>query len=146
MPALADLPVGHTFPPISFTVDAEKSRAYRAATGDALALYEEQSAVPPLAVAALALGALMEVIDLPDGTLHGNETLQAHAAVPVGAALTCAPAVTRNSTRAGMVFTTFEFVVSHEDKPVITARATVLYPASESSLSPKSERGLGGEV
>jgi hypothetical protein len=128
VPALADLPVGHTFPPITFTVDAEKSRAYRAATGDSLTVYDEQNAVPPLAVAALALGALMEVIDLPDGTLHGNETLQAHAAVPVGATLTCAPTVTRNSTRAGAVFTTFEFVVSHNGAPVITSRAAVLYP------------------
>ena len=129
MSVLADLPVGHTFDPITFTVDAEKSRAYREATGDSLALYDECKAVPPLAVAALALGALMELIDLPDGTLHGNETLQAHAAVPEGATLTCSPAVTRNSTRAGMVFTTFEFVVAHQGRTVITSRATVLYPA-----------------
>ena len=129
MSALADLPVGHTFEPIAFTVDAEKSRAYRSATGDTLTIYDEQKAVPPLAVAALALGALMEVIDLPDGTLHGNETLQAHAIVPEGAELTCSPTVTRNSTRAGMVFTTFEFVIAHNDMPVVTSRATVLYPA-----------------
>jgi acyl dehydratase len=127
--ALADLPVGHTFAPISFTVTPEASRAYRDATGDTLSLYDEQNAVPPLAVAAFALGALMEVIDLPDGTLHGNESLQAHAVVPVGAALTCIPTVTRNSTRAGTVFTTFEFEITHEGAPVITARATVLYPA-----------------
>lgn len=129
MTALADLPVGHTFDPITFTVDAEKSRAYREATGDSLSIYEERKAVPPLAVAALALGALMEVIALPDGTLHGNETLQAHAVVPEGATLTCTPTVTRNSTRQGMVFTTFEFVVAHEGTPVVTSRATVLFPA-----------------
>ena len=129
MSALANLPVGHTFDPITFIVDAETSRAYRDATGDALPLYDQHGAVPPLAVAALALGALMEVIALPDGTLHGNESLQAHAIVPVGAALTCLPTVTRNSTRQGMVFTTFEFVVSNQGEPAITARATVLYPA-----------------
>lgn len=129
MSTLADLPVGHTFEPISFMVDAERSRAYRAATGDTLGLYDERNAVPPLAVAALALGALMEVIDLPDGTLHGNESMQAHALVPAGATLTCTPTVTRNSTRAGMVFTTFEFDIAHEGASVLTARATVLYPA-----------------
>ena len=129
MPALADLPAGHAFPEITFTVDAEKSRAYREATGDRLALYDEQNAVPPLAVAALALGALMEVIELPDGTLHGNESLEAHAAVPAGATLRCTPAVTRNATRAGMVFTTFEFVITREGKPVISARSTVLFPS-----------------
>jgi hypothetical protein len=123
------LPVGHTFEPITFTVDAAKSRAYRDATGDDLPLYDSLDAVPPLAVAALALGALMEVIDLPDGTLHGNETLQAHAIVPAGAALSCVPTVTRNSTRAGMVFLTFEFVISHEGAPVIIARSAVLFPA-----------------
>ena len=72
MSSLAELPVGHRFEPISFTVDADKTRAYLDATRDTLPLYEELNAVPPLAVAALALGALMEVIELPDGTLHGN--------------------------------------------------------------------------
>jgi hypothetical protein len=132
VPALADLPAGHTFDPISFTVDAAKSLAYRAATGDPLSLYDDANAVPPLAVAAFALGALMEVIELPDGTLHGNETLQAHALAPVGSTFTCAPTVTRNATRAGMVFITFEFVVSHADTPVVTARSTVLFPAAPS--------------
>ncbi len=129
MSALSELPVGHTFDAITFTVDAERSRAYRDATGDSLSLYDEQSAVPPLAVAALALGALMEVIALPPGTLHGNESLQAHAPVPVGEELTCLTTVTRNSTRAGNVFTTFEFQVSHNGAAMITSRATVLYPA-----------------
>jgi acyl dehydratase len=127
--ALSELPVGHTFDPITFTVDAERARAYREATGDSLGVYDEQNAVPPLAVAAFALGALMEVIALPPGTLHGNETLQAHAPVPIGAELVCVPTVTRNSTRQGNVFTTFEFQVTHAGVPMITSRATVLYPA-----------------
>ena len=129
MPSLADLPVGHTFEPINFAVDSEKSRAYREATGDSLPLYSELNAVPPLAVAALALGALMEVVELPDGTLHGNETLRAHALVPVGANLSCTPTIIRNSTRAGTVFITFEFEISHEGATVITSRAAVLFPA-----------------
>ena len=129
MTSLAVLPAGHSFEPIAFSVDAERSRAYRAATGDTLPLYDESNAVPPLAVAALALGALMEVIDLPDGTLHGNQSLEAHAAVPVGAQLVCTPTITRNATRAGMVFTTFEFAITHEGAPAVTSRATVLYPA-----------------
>jgi hypothetical protein len=127
--ALADLPAGYAFPSISFIVDGEQSRAYRAATGDTLPLYDEQNAVPPLAVAALALGALMEVIDLPDGTLHGNESMEVHAVVPAGAVLHCTPMVTRNATRAGMVFTTFEFVITYEVAPAVTARSTVLFPA-----------------
>ena len=129
MSALADLPTGHTFEPVAFTVDAARSRAYRDATGDALAVYDEHKAVPPLAVAAFALGALMEVIDLPGGTLHGNESLQAHAPVPMGAELRCTPTITRNSTRAGTVFITFEFEITHEGAPVITSRAAVLFPA-----------------
>ena len=39
-------------------------------------VYDGLNAVPPLAVAAFALGELMKVIELPDGTLHGNESLQ----------------------------------------------------------------------
>ncbi len=126
MSALSDFPVGHTFEPITFTVDAERSRAYREATGDTLPLYDEQDAVPPLAVAAFALGALMTVIDLPDGTLHVNESLQAHAPVPVGADADCTPTVTRSSMRAGTVFTTFELLSRTTVRRWSPSRATVL--------------------
>ena len=126
---LPDLPAGHVFQPISFAVDAEKSRAYRQAVGDNLAVYDQESAVPPLAVAALALGALLEHVSLPEGTLHANESLQAHESVPVASPLECEAQIIQRSVRGGRVVSVLLSEIKLEGRTVITTRATVIGPA-----------------
>jgi acyl dehydratase len=123
---LTELPAGHEFEAMTLTLDAERSRAYRAATGDALPVYDEQDAVPPLAVAAFALGVLLESVGLPPGTLHANETVRAHLVVPAGATVECRARVAQRSLRAGRVFVVLESEIMLEGAPAITSRATVL--------------------
>jgi hypothetical protein len=129
---LTELPAGHEFPPISISLDAERCRAYRDATGDTLSDYDELGAVPPLAVAAFALGALLESVGLPPGTLHANESLQARRAVPVGSIVECRARVAQRSQRGGWVVTVLESDMLLEGQSAIFARATVLCPAEAS--------------
>lgn len=129
-PLLTDLPAGHVFEPIRFSIDAAKSSAYRAATADGLSIYDEEGAVPPLAVAALALGALLERVGLPPGTLHASESLQAEAAVPVGATLECRARLTQRSQRAGWTVSVLDSEIVLDGRAAVKARATVLSPAS----------------
>ena len=126
---LTELPAGHEFEAMSLTLDAERSRAYRAATGDTLPVYDEQDAAPPLAVAAFALGLLLESVGLPPGTLHANETVRAHQVVPAGATVECRARVAQRSLRAGRVFVVLESEITLEGAPAITTRATVLCEA-----------------
>jgi hypothetical protein len=129
---LTELPAGHVFPPISIVADAERCRAYRAATGDTLSVYDEQPAVPPLAVAAFALGALLQSVGLPPGTLHANESLQARELVPVGATVECHARVAQRSQRGGWVVTVLESDMLLDGESAVFARATVLCPAEAS--------------
>jgi acyl dehydratase len=129
---LTQLPAGHTFAPISIQLDAARSRAYRDATGDALTIYHEQGVVPPLAVAAFALGALLESVGLPPGTLHANESLQAHRVVPVGSTVECRARVAQRSQRGGWFVTVLESELLLEGDVAVFARATVLCPAEAS--------------
>jgi acyl dehydratase len=117
---------------MSFTVDAARARAYVAATGDPLSLYENEGAVPPLAVAALALGSLLEAVGLPDGTLHANETMRAQATVPAGSTLQCNARLAQRSQRGGWVVTALESEITLDGKTVLTTRATVMCPAEPS--------------
>jgi acyl dehydratase len=126
---LTDFPAGHEFEAITMTLDAARSRAYRDATGDSLALYDEQDAVPPLAVAAFALGALLESVGLPPGTLHANEYVRAHRPVPVDATVECRARVAQRSVRAGRVFIALESEIMLDGAPAVTTRATVLCEA-----------------
>src|SRR5688572_10865717 len=117
---------------MTFVVDADTSRAYRAATGDTLPVYDTEAAAPPLAVAALALGALLEAVGLPDGTLHANESIRVRQAVPVGSTLVCNARLAQRSSRGGWVVTALESEITLEGRPVLTTRATVMCPAEPS--------------
>ena len=127
---LTDLTAGHVFPPIQFSVDAARARAYLAATGDSLGLYERENVAPPLAVAALALGALLQEVSLPDGTLHASEALTCAATVPLGAALECRATLTQRSVRAGYVVSVLDSDIVLNGATALSTRATVLSPAS----------------
>lgn len=127
---LTDLSAGHTFDPITFTVDSERARAYRAAAGDTLSLYDVSGVLPPLAVAALALGALLEHVSLPPGTLHASESVSFKAPVPAGARLECRASLAQRSQRAGWIVSVLDSEISHDGRVAVTARATVLSPVS----------------
>jgi acyl dehydratase len=126
---LTDLPAGHEFEALSIVLDAARSRAYCEATDDTLPLYEEQDAVPPLAVAAFALGALLERVGLPPGTLHANEFVRVHQPVPAGSTVECRARVAQRSLRAGRVFIVLESEIRLEGVAAVTTRATVLCEA-----------------
>jgi hypothetical protein len=126
---LTDLQAGHSFETIKFVIDRERSQAYLAAIGDRLTLYNENEAVSPLAVAALALGALLEKVSLPPGTLHANESLSVHETVPVGTKLQCEARLAQRSARGGWIVSVLESEIRVAGRVAVSTRATVLSPA-----------------
>jgi hypothetical protein len=129
---LTDLAAGHVFEPIVFTVDAGKARAYRNAVGDTNPFYEVEGLVPPLALAALTLGALLNQVGLPPGTLHVNESMESHRAVAVGTSVECRATLAQRSQRAGWIVSVLDSQISLDGAPALSARATVLSPAEPS--------------
>jgi mannose/cellobiose epimerase-like protein (N-acyl-D-glucosamine 2-epimerase family) len=130
-PTLTELLAGHSFEAMSIVMDAARCRAYRDATGDALDVYDAQSAVAPLAVAAFALGALLESVGLPPGTLHANESLRARRAVPVGSTVECRSRVAQRSQRGGWIVTVLESDALLDGESAVFSRATVLCPTEQ---------------
>ena len=108
----------------------EESRV--AASGDDLALYEEAQVAPSLAVAAFALGALLESVSLPAGSLHASENVRFKAPVPIDAQVECRAVLVQRSVRGGYVVSVLESEIVHNGNTAITARATVMSPASTS--------------
>lgn len=129
--SLTGLEAGHSFASTTFTISAAMSRAYRVATGDAQDPAYSASAgnaVPPLAVAALALGELLKLVALPEGSLHASESLQFHAPVQEGAVLECRARLAHRSVRAGWVVSVLETDLYDGETCAVNARATVLSP------------------
>jgi len=127
---LTHLPKGHEFPRTAFDLTVQDVSRYLDAVEDTNVMYGERALAPPLAVAARALGALLDVLELPAGTLHTGQEVEAHAGVPVGARLTLGGRIAQRSERAGLVISVIEFEVTPagSEAPALTGRTTVMAP------------------
>ncbi len=131
---LPDLPKGHRFSELSFQARAGEVAQYLEAVKDANEIYLERGLAPPLAVAARALGKLLELIELPAGTLHTGQEVEAHAKVPLDATLTLRGSIAQRSERAGLIISVIEFAVTPAGSAnaAVTGRTTVMVPATAS--------------
>jgi hypothetical protein len=125
---VSDLPRGHAFAPVAFSLSHHDIDAYLRATGDATAYLD---AVPPLAVVALALRALQEQLSLPAGALHTGQEAEQVSEARAGETLTLSGRVAQRSERQGMVISVLEYEVTGEAGGVIVrARTTLMAPAA----------------
>jgi len=123
---VTSLPKGHAFARVRFTIDRAQAAAYLEATGDTT---DYGDALPPLAVVALALGALQEQIALPEGALHTGQEVEHRMPATAGEALELRGQVAMRSERQGFVITALDYTVSGVHGDVVTARTTIMAPA-----------------
>jgi acyl dehydratase len=139
LPSLADLPRGHDIPVATFRLGADDTRRYLEAVEDRTGAYGEgpdrPTWVPPLAVAALALRAILEQVELPAGALHTGQEVEFRRPVPVGSLLRPRARVAQRSEMRGAVISVVEFDVAAEGSPdpAVVGRATVMMPPQEAS-------------
>ena len=128
---LTELAAGYVFEPITFTISGDDARAYREAVGEKLPVSSPaRGLVPPLAVAALALGKLLTQVRLPLGSLHATESLEFHSTVPDGSELECRARLSQRSVRAGWVVSVLDSDTFLNGAPAVSARATILSPVT----------------
>ena len=135
MTTLAALEKGHEFPPASFDLSEEWVDAYVASVGDEAIGALDGGFVPPMAVAALAIRALLEQASLPPGTLHVGQELAFTAPVRLGETLTVAARIASRGKRAGWALIAVELRVAGDDRAVMTGRATLSFPAAEGTAA-----------
>jgi acyl dehydratase len=137
LPGLADLPRGHEIPVAGFGLHADDVRRYLEAVEDHTGAYGEGADgpawVPPLAVAALTLRAVLEQVVLPAGALHTGQEVEFRRPVPVGSSLQPRARVAQRSEMRGAVISVVEFDVAEEGlaDPAVIGRATVMMPPQE---------------
>jgi hypothetical protein len=137
LPNVADLPRGHELPAARFRLSADDVRRYLEAVEDRSSAYglgpDGPAWVPPLAVAALALRAILEQVELPPGALHASQEVEFRRPVPVGASLHSRARVAQRSEMRGAVISVIEFDVTEEgaSAPAVVGRATIMAPGGE---------------
>jgi acyl dehydratase len=120
---------GDELPPARFELTRDWVDAYVNAVGDDAIANLGSDAVPPMAVAALSVRALIESSPLPPGTLHASQELAFHRPVRVGEEIAAGAKVISRGERAGWVLMNIELDVRAAGERAMTGRAMITFPA-----------------
>ena len=100
---------------------------YVSATDDSSQIYMENKVVPPLALSSKVLGRLLEVLDLPAGTIHSLQEIQSLESVSIGERIEGLASVSQTRRRQNLEFTTVEYSLTNSIGQVVqTGKTTVL--------------------
>ena len=107
----------------------EKLRQYLAAVGDPPELYLQHGLAPPLALSAYALGALLDKLNLPPGTIHSTQEMAVAAPVAIGQEISGRAVLERPRRRGGWQFITVTYALQDNSGVTVqTGKTTVLTP------------------
>ena len=126
----ANIEPGYIISSASYTFSAEDVEAYLAATGDDGALTRDANTIPPMAVAALSMGAINDDISFPDGAVHVSQQMEFRGAVKVGESVVCTSTVLARRRRGSFNMLTLGIEVKNDMGAVLYyGRTTVLLPS-----------------
>ena len=115
-----------------WTVTEDKVKGYLEAVDDVQELYLELGLAPPLALCAYALGALLDKMSLPAGTIHSIQEMEVVGATTIGQEVYGEAAPERPRSRGGLKFTTVVYTLRDGEGEVVQrGKTTVLTPAGE---------------
>lgn len=133
MQTLASAQKGHEFSTAEFELSPDWVSAYVTAVEDGAIASLGADAVPPMAVAALAIRALLEGAGLPAGAIHVGQELAFRRAARAGDRLAVKASVASRGERAGWVLMGVDISVESGADEVMSGRAVVTFPAGEAS-------------
>ena len=120
----------------SWQLTEERILQYLEAVGDSPELYLRHGLAPPLALSAYALGALLEKLNLPPGTIHSLQEMEAAGPVALGQEIIGRAVLERPRQRAGLQFTTVTYTLQDDGGATVqTGKTTVLTPALDDADS-----------
>ncbi len=125
---VADLQKGHEFPSVQFDLSRDWVDQYVAAVGDSAIGTVGPDAVPPMAIAALSVRALLEHAGLAPGTIHAGQELAFHRTAAVGDRIAVGARVASRGERQGWVLMSIDLSAGTEVGPVMSGRATITFP------------------
>lgn len=125
--SLADLPKGHEFAETKFEIKPDWAAEYRAAVEDQTSAPAD---LPPLALAAFSIRALLDQAALPGGAVHVSQDLSFVNHAEIGGAVVARARVASRGERQGWVLMGIELAIEDEDgKSMMSGRATITFPA-----------------
>lgn len=104
---------------------------YLEAVADSSPIYTQLNAAPPMALAAHVLGALIEKLSLPPGTIHATQELECMSMITLGQEVSCTATLSRPLQRGEWSFVAAQFtVVGQGGEALLAGKSTVMVPHS----------------
>ena len=126
---LADLPVGHVFGPISFTVTGPQADAYRSATRGRVLSEALTDIVHPLQLDAVAIANLISSLGIVENrieTVHAGQQLTVHRAIKPDETVKCVSTLKSNNLRRGSRWATVESTFTDASGVTVAESASTL--------------------
>ena len=114
-----------------WTVTREAVAAYIEATSDLDEPYGELGAAPPLAIAAWALGVLLEKLSLPPGAIHASQELEWSRPARMAERLHCTALPGNPTQRGELQFITVSFAVHGAQGDTILSGKSIVIAQAE---------------
>lgn len=131
---LSRVRAGFAFPPQTISLDAATVAAYVGAVEDPSPAYRgAEAVVPPLAILALAMRGLTDLLTRHPGATHASQSLAVLHPVPVGSTVTAELTVRTRSERRGFAALILEARVLNADVPVLEGDMLLMVPLGEGS-------------
>ncbi len=131
---LTQVQAGFAFPTQAITLDSATVDAYVRAVEDSSPAYRGVGAVvPPLAILALAMRGLTDLLTRHPGSTHASQAVTVIRPVPVGSTVTAALTVRTRSERRGFAALILEARVSNATLPVLEGEMLLMVPLSGGS-------------
>jgi hypothetical protein len=123
--------VGFEFPAKSYKLELGMISDYLKAVGETNPMFLAENLVPPMAVTAFAMAALIEGMTLPSGTIHVSQELEFTSLVKVGDTISCRSKVSRKTDRGGLhIMATDITVLNQFQEKVLTGKVGFVLPGA----------------
>ena len=127
--AYTELEEGYEFPKSSFFLDSSLVRSYVEVVGEDSALYQNTSFVPPMAIAALAMAALSDLVLFPPGVLHVSQEVEFFNIANVNDVLVSQARVTRKQRRGTLNLMAIELhIIAKGDIKILVGKTEFIVP------------------
>ena len=91
--------------------------------------YTRSGMVPPVAISSLVIGALLEKLGLPSGTIHSLQEIETICPALIGDLLRASAVIGQSRQRGNLKFVTVDYSVNNAaGEEVQVGRSTVLVP------------------
>ncbi len=125
----SQLEVGYEFPSATYHLSSTDVSAYLKATGETDRLFQDTGIVPPTAIAAWSLIALLDYVDMPSGTIHLSQELESIGIAKESDTITCHARVSRKQERGKLRLLDIEFSVKDQDGDhVVAGKSSFNFP------------------